>query len=225
MSLKPVFGDELGKQLVHDLLVQNQALQAEIQRLTASAESGTATGSAEASTWSKVSEEEPRTPREGTSRAVARFTPQGARVPDGSPGVQEQPPPPMWGLEYYEVQEMDKKTRARDAREPEQSYPSGILHVASGRDGNVGAGPGECAEHADDELDGEDNGTNYDTNTRWQRSSKQQRRKRWRSVITRQRIRSSEDTKPKREWAREETMQVLCHGDGLSLWEELQSSP
>ena len=107
--------DELGKQLVHDLLAQNQALQAEIQRLTARAESGTATESAEASTWSKVSEAEPQTPRQGTSQAAARFTPQGTRVPDGSPGVQEQPPPPpMWGLEYYEVQEMDKKTRARD---------------------------------------------------------------------------------------------------------------
>lgn len=36
--------DVLGKQLVQDLLEQNQAVQAEIQRLAAGVESGTATG-------------------------------------------------------------------------------------------------------------------------------------------------------------------------------------
>lgn len=122
--------EELGKQLVQDLLEQNQRLQAELQRLTTKLEGGAAEGSS--STWSKVSEEDtkveeaPKTPREGTSGCGARFTPHGTRVPDEMPeGEMPKPPPPEWRggfyppptgwtLGHYEVEEMKRPGHAGD---------------------------------------------------------------------------------------------------------------
>ena len=120
--------EELGKQLVQDLLEQNQALQAELQRLTAKID-GAAEGSSSA--WSKVSEEEPKfedpkTPREGTSGVGAKYTPHGTRVPEELP-EQEMPrppppewrggfypPPPGWTLDHYEMEEMKRPGRSGD---------------------------------------------------------------------------------------------------------------